>query len=90
MAISLGLAAIEVDVWLVDGVILAGHEKKDLSTHKTLESIYLKPLLKLLDDQNSGTETTGWKGIFPGSPKQDLSLMIDMVRFSQCFPCVIS
>jgi hypothetical protein len=79
LAISLGLAAIEVDVWLVDGTLLAGHEMQDLSPERTLDSLYLEPLRKLLSDNNSESDTTSKNGIFRSTPKQDLSLLIDMV-----------
>lgn len=50
---SLGLTAIEVDTWLQDDILLAGHELKDLSKGKTVKSIYLDPLFKMLERANN-------------------------------------
>lgn len=96
-------------------VILAGHEVKDLSPTKTLKSIYLDPIFRMLEKANeseqppdscadscvdsstrpvkSPLETVDhrWHGIFELAPKQELMLMIDMVRQRQlvCSPAVI-
>ena len=82
---SLGLTNIEADVWLQNGTLLAGHEKKDLSPGKTLQGIYLDPLFKLLEraneksDRLNDSKSEDWKGVFPLAPKQQLMFMIDVV-----------
>lgn len=82
---SLGITSIEVDTWLQDGTLLAGHEAKDLSRGKTVKAIYLDPLFKMLERTNVDSEriqdwqSEDWKGVFPLSPKQELMLMIDVV-----------
>ncbi|MET8682254.1 phosphatidylinositol-specific phospholipase C/glycerophosphodiester phosphodiesterase family protein [Streptomyces sp. NPDC004647] len=38
--------SVEADIWLVDGKLLVGHDIGDLSPDRTLESLYLDPLLK--------------------------------------------
>lgn len=55
---SLGFGNIEVDTWLIDGVLLAGHEANDLSRGKTLQKIYLDPLFKMLERANNATSTS--------------------------------
>jgi len=86
-ALSHGIACVEVDVWWTEGVLLAGHETKDLSAGKTLKKIYLDPLMHMLDNANPGGvdghpgaegEDRPWNGIFPLAPKQEFMLMIDM------------
>ncbi len=37
--------SVEVDVFLNDDVILVAHTEKDIPNHKTLEDLYIKPLL---------------------------------------------
>ncbi|GEO05730.1 hypothetical protein AAE02nite_33940 [Adhaeribacter aerolatus] len=43
-ALNQGFKSVEADVFLVDGALLVGHSKNELSPAKTLESMYLKPL----------------------------------------------
>jgi hypothetical protein len=46
-ALDNGLISVEADVWIVDNELWVGHDKKDLTKERTLESLYLKPLQKL-------------------------------------------
>jgi YVTN family beta-propeller protein len=39
-----GFHSIEADVWLVDGRLLVGHDRRDLKPDRTLEALYLNPL----------------------------------------------
>ena len=43
-ALSLGFISIEVDVHLVGGALLVGHDEEDLDPSRTLQSLYLDPL----------------------------------------------
>jgi hypothetical protein len=47
-ALQLGFKSVEADVFLVNGALLVGHSRNELSPEKTLESLYLKPLLTLM------------------------------------------
>lgn len=38
--------SIEADIHLVDGILLVGHDNKDLSKKRTLENLYLVPLVQ--------------------------------------------
>lgn len=51
-AISYGFASIEVDIHLVDGALLVGHDADDLDETKTLQSLYLDPLRDHVRDHN--------------------------------------
>ena len=42
-----GVDALEVDVFLKDGVLLVGHELSELSSDRSMERLYLKPLLEV-------------------------------------------
>lgn len=47
-ALENGLASVEVDLYLVDGKLLVAHDRKDVRSDRTLESIYLQPLVERL------------------------------------------
>lgn len=46
-ALELGYCSVEADIYLVDGRLLVGHDRKDLRPERTLEALYLDPLLAL-------------------------------------------
>ncbi len=52
-ALNNGLVSIEADVFLKDGVLLVGHEEKELSNGKTLENMYIKPLFEHFNSSNT-------------------------------------
>jgi glycerophosphoryl diester phosphodiesterase len=43
-ALEQGFCSVEADVWLTDGQLLVGHERRDLRPERTLEKLYLDPL----------------------------------------------
>lgn len=45
-ALDQGFTSVESDVWLVDGELLVAHNKEDLSPDRTLQSLYLDPLME--------------------------------------------
>ncbi|MFZ9661200.1 MAG: phosphatidylinositol-specific phospholipase C/glycerophosphodiester phosphodiesterase family protein [Chitinophagaceae bacterium] len=49
LACQEGFGSIEADIHLVDGLLLVGHDSKDLKKDRTLEHLYLKPI-NLLGD----------------------------------------
>lgn len=50
-ALENGFASVEADVFLVDGELRVGHDRKQLQPGKTLEKLYLDPLLERYDKQ---------------------------------------
>ncbi|KAL7425246.1 Altered inheritance of mitochondria protein 6 [Cryptotrichosporon argae] len=83
LALSTGMGSIEVDVWLQapansssQPVLLAGHEVQDLST-RTLESVYLDPLMQLLDGNNVNPNST-WIGVYKDDPTASVQLVVDV------------
>ncbi|GAA1367462.1 phosphatidylinositol-specific phospholipase C/glycerophosphodiester phosphodiesterase family protein [Streptomyces beijiangensis] len=44
-ALSHGFTSVEADIYLVDGQLLVSHDRVDLDPTRTLESLYLDPLL---------------------------------------------
>lgn len=51
-ALALGFKSIEVDIFLKDGQLLVGHDQSELQPYKTLEKLYLKPLLDYVNANN--------------------------------------
>ncbi len=47
-ALSHGFSSIEVDLFLVNGKLLVGHDRKDLTASRDLDGMYLKPLSRLI------------------------------------------
>lgn len=44
-ALSHGFASVEADIWLVDGELMVAHEESEIEEGRTLEALYLDPLL---------------------------------------------
>ena len=47
-AVSHGFRSVEADVWLVEGSLLVAHDREDVQPHRTLQSLYLNPLRRLV------------------------------------------
>ncbi len=47
-AVSLGFRGVEADVFLVDGALRVGHDKRSARNGSTLEFLYLRPLQELI------------------------------------------
>ena len=86
MALGLGFGSIEADTYLVahdDGSknLMVGHEKRDLRTGRTLQSVYLDPILHILDKRNHDrSENETWVGLLADDPHAEVQLVIDFVR----------
>lgn len=78
-ALSVGCASVEADVWLSrDGKDLyVAHHQWDISTTKTLRSLYVDPLLQILDATNSDSSGQA-AGVFLTQPNMTLILFIDV------------
>ena len=48
-AFNLGFCNIEPDIFLVDGKLLVAHNLKDVTPERSLEALYLDPILKLVE-----------------------------------------
>ncbi|WP_084734775.1 phosphatidylinositol-specific phospholipase C/glycerophosphodiester phosphodiesterase family protein [Actinophytocola xinjiangensis] len=66
-ALANGFTSVEADLYLVDGELLVAHDPEDLDPARTLRSLYLEPLRRLV---LSG-------GIYRGRPV-DFQLLIDL------------
>ncbi|MEC9035645.1 MAG: phosphatidylinositol-specific phospholipase C/glycerophosphodiester phosphodiesterase family protein [Verrucomicrobiota bacterium] len=67
-ALDNGFCSIEVDIFLVEGKFLVGHDKKDLRPEKTIQSLYLNPLRERIK-KNGGR-------VYKGGPP--ITLLIDV------------
>jgi len=67
-ALKNGFCSIEVDIFLVEGEFLVGHDKKYLSPGKTIQNLYLNPLRERIR-KNGGR-------VYKGGPS--LTLLIDV------------
>ncbi|KAK2071411.1 hypothetical protein P8C59_005839 [Phyllachora maydis] len=81
-ALAAGATSIEADVWLYNGTLYVGHDESALSPSRTLDSLYLQPLLQVLRAQNPASPFVAGgptrNGVFDTAPGQTLHLFIDV------------
>ncbi len=86
-ALRVGCVGTEADVWLVGDDLLVGHERAALTANRTFRSLYVDPLVKILDHANPDTvlgsqdeskNQTVARGVFDMSPNQTLALLVDV------------
>ncbi|MDR0543863.1 MAG: hypothetical protein LBG30_00730, partial [Odoribacteraceae bacterium] len=53
--------SIEVDVHLVDGQLLAAHARDEARADRTLEALYIRPIVEAMDGNNGNIYTGGGK-----------------------------
>ncbi|CAD6584847.1 MAG: Altered inheritance of mitochondria protein 6 [Alectoria sarmentosa] len=105
-ALAAGCTSVEADVWLSGNDLFVGHSQKSLTKERTLESLYIDPIISILSNENtpshvkslngkSSTNTSSnaanLNGVFSTSPKTPLILLIDMKTDGpSTFPAVLS
>lgn len=80
-ALSNGLVSVEGDVWLYNGTLYVGHDESSLTTERTLDSLYIQPILSVLKKMNPTSPfvtSPTRNGVFDTSPTQTLYLWIDI------------
>lgn len=78
-ALSFGASSVEADIWLKDGQLLVGHTEKELSKNRTLQSLYLEPLMGIIQANNASSSTpSNTNGIFITASSLPLHLLIDI------------
>jgi hypothetical protein len=80
-ALRAGCIGVEADVWLFDDDLYVGHNTASLTRNRTFTSLYVNPLVELLEHQNTKTEFyngNGSHGVFDADPDQTLTLLIDL------------
>ncbi len=95
-ALSVGCASIEADVWLVNDTLYVGHELAALSPARTLKSLYIDPIMSVLNRTNpetafySGSSSTTKNGLYDTASGQTVALFIDLkTPGATTFPVVI-
>ncbi|KAL5337765.1 PLC-like phosphodiesterase [Aspergillus crustosus] len=81
-ALEAGCVSVEADVWLFDDELYVGHSRSSLTSSRTLKSMYVDPLMKILRRQNPVTHFHPKRdlprnGVFDTDPSQTLVLLID-------------
>ena len=67
-ALDHGFCSVEADIWLIDGQLLVAHDRDKVDPRRTLQGLYLDPLLERCR-QNGGR-------VYPGGP--EFILLIDI------------
>ncbi|KAJ5134903.1 hypothetical protein N7526_006268 [Penicillium atrosanguineum] len=79
--LSKGCTSTEADVWLYNGTLFVGHDQSALTEERTLEALYINPILDVLERQNPVspfvTEPTK-NGVWDTTPDQTLYFFIDV------------
>jgi hypothetical protein len=81
-ALHVGCTSVEADVWLFKEDLFVGHSTAALTPARTLQSLYVNPLLEILDKQNPTHDfhpdlDSPRNGVFDTNPRQNLVLLID-------------
>lgn len=87
-ALAVGCMGVEADIWLWkdkngNNDLLVGHNSRSLRQDRTLQSLYLNPIFRILENQNTASQldtdsNQGTSvGIFDTSPNTTLTLLID-------------
>jgi alkaline phosphatase len=53
-AFQLGFGSIEADVYAVNGELLVGHERSQLSLNRNLKDLYIDPIIRVLKANKEG------------------------------------
>lgn len=78
-ALAVGCESVEADIWLRNNDLLVGHSEGSLSPERTLRSLYIDPLARILEQQNKYHPAAATSvGVFDSSPSTSLILLIDM------------
>ena len=94
-AIGAGAVGVEADIWLFAEELYVGHSISSLTPNRTLDSLYINPLLDVLNKQNPDPKVmpeTGHqiKGVYDTTPEQPLIFLIDFkTAGSALFPYVV-
>lgn len=79
-AYSNGLQSIEVDLILEQGNLFVAHDKEDIEANRTLESLYLKPLVSALDLKIGSAKNLHFLIDFKGDPQESMKLLLPLLK----------
>lgn len=92
-ALRAGCTGVEADVWLFDNDLFVGHNTASLTRNRTFQSLYVNPLVEILERQNPDTEFYNGTdhGVFDTDPEKSLILLIDLKTSGpETWPWVLS
>ncbi|KAF2797545.1 hypothetical protein K505DRAFT_235275 [Melanomma pulvis-pyrius CBS 109.77] len=95
-ALRYGCTGVEADVWLFSDELFVGHNTNSLTRNRTFRSMYVDPLIRILDQQNAANDlasttlsTAPKNGIFDVDPSQTVVLLVDFKNDGvEIFPVV--
>jgi hypothetical protein len=75
-----GCISVEADVWAFNDELYVGHNTASLTVNRTFQSLYINPLVKILQRQNPTTSFYNGSnhGIFDTDVEQTLTLLVDV------------
>jgi hypothetical protein len=84
-ALRAGCISVGVDLWLADGDLVVSHDPPGREHKVTLDTLYLKPLLWMLQQHNTGSGQPDKRGqdgipvagVFSNDPSQTMTLVLD-------------
>ncbi|KAI0893351.1 hypothetical protein F4806DRAFT_499192 [Annulohypoxylon nitens] len=80
-ALHAGCIGVEADVWLFDNdpELYVGHDTAALTPNRTFQSLYVNPLVELLNQTNPQTKfyNDSRRGVFDYDPEQTVILLVD-------------
>ncbi|CAG8920303.1 unnamed protein product [Penicillium salamii] len=79
--LSHGCTSTEADVWLYNGTLYVGHDQSALTASRTLESLYINPILDVLERQNPESPFLSKptkNGVWDTDTEQTLYFFIDV------------
>ncbi|KAI8958231.1 PLC-like phosphodiesterase [Daldinia sp. FL1419] len=81
-ALHAGCIGVEADVWLFDDdpKLYVGHDEAALTENRTFTSLYINPLVELLNHTNPQTQFYNGtrRGVFDYNPGQTVILLVDL------------
>ena len=85
-AVQVGCTGVEADIWRFGDELYVGHAITSLTRNRTLDNLYIKPLLNVLDKMNAPSQVAedpnpNLHGIFDTEPFQPVIFMIDFKTY---------
>ncbi len=83
-ALHAGCTGVEADVWLFNNgsELFVGHDRAALTPHRTFQSLYVNPLVEIIERNNPETPfynaSDAHRGVFDTNPDQTLVLLVDL------------
>ncbi|RAL58412.1 hypothetical protein DID88_005117 [Monilinia fructigena] len=79
-ALRAGCTGVEADVWLFDDDLYVGHNTASLQRNRTFQSLYINPLVDILERQNPTTDFYNGSshGVFDADDGKSLILLVDV------------